>query len=213
MLVGAVDPGVPVDRPVDQSRGVGEGHGRLVAITVEDLDRALSQGLCPPEGSASRYAGWQVASLSKESDMNHDADRLVTRAQLWLQWADEHGVRYDDSGKSFDDVARDYYQTSDAYRELLTPALRGDGLSATHQAAANTAYARALLIEAAIEGRGGDLDLYVDPVQVRDPNGRIVPPQHGPETMGEWEDVVPCAAPQEPPQQYDAPTTDRGFRP
>ena len=147
--------------------------------------------------------------------MNHDADRLVTRAQLWLQWADEHGVRYDDAGKSFDDVARDYYQTSDAYRELLTPALRGDGLSATHEASADTAYGRALLIEAASEGRGGDLDLYVDPVQVRDPNGRIVPPQQRPEAMGEWEDVspVPFAAPEEPAQQHDPRTTDRGYWP
>ena len=147
--------------------------------------------------------------------MNHDADRLVTRTGLWLQWAEEHGVRYDDSGKSFDDVARDYHQTSDAYRELLTPEARGDVLSVTHRAAANTAYARALLIEAAIERRGGDLDLYVDPVQVRDPNGRIVPPQQGPEAIGEWEDVapVPLAAPEEPPQQHDAPTTDTGFRP
>jgi len=147
--------------------------------------------------------------------MNHDPDRAVTRIELWLQWADAHGVRYDDVGKSFDDVARDFYQTGDAYRELLTPELRVDGLSATHQAAANTAYARALLIEAAIERRGGDLDLYVDPVQVRDPNGRIVPPQQSPEAMGEWEDVapVPFTAPKKPPQQHDAPTTDRGFRP
>ena len=122
--------------------------------------------------------------------MNHDADRLVTRAQLWLQWADAHGVRYDDAGKSFDDVARDYYETSDAYRELLSRGARGDVLSATHKAAANTAYARALLIEAAIERRGGDLDLYVDPVQVRDPHGRIVPPQQSPEAMGEWGDVA-----------------------
>ncbi|MHA6508298.1 hypothetical protein [Tessaracoccus sp. Y1736] len=147
--------------------------------------------------------------------MNHHADRLVPRAQLWLQWANEHGVRYDDAGKSFDDVARDYYQTSDAYRELLTPEARGGVLSATHKAAANTAYARALLIEAAIERRGGDLDLYVDPVQVRDPHGRIVPPQQRPEAMGEWEDVapVPFAAPEEPVQQHDARTTDRGYRP
>ncbi len=145
--------------------------------------------------------------------MNHHPDRLVTRAQLWLQWADAHGVRYDDAGKSFDDVARDYYQTSDAYRELLTPGLRDDGLSSTHQAAANTAYARGLLIEAAIDRRGGDLDLYVDPVQVRDPNGRIVPPQRSPEAMGEWEDLAPVfAAPEEPPR-HDSPTMDRGFRP
>ena len=146
--------------------------------------------------------------------MNHDAHHLVTRAELWLQWADEHGVRYDDAGKSFDDVARDYYQTSEACRELLTPALRGDGLSATRQATANTAYARALFIEAAIERRGGDLDLYVDPVQVLGPHGRIVPPQQGPEVMGEWESIAtPAAAPEELLQPHDASTTDRGFRP
>ena len=146
--------------------------------------------------------------------MNHDGDRLVTGTELWLQWAEEHGVRYDDAGKSFDDVARDYYQTSDAYRELLTPELRGDGVSATHQAVANTAYARALLIEAAMERRGGDLALYVDPVQVRDPHGRIVPPQQRPVAMGEWEDVAtPAAAPEELLQPHDAQATDRGFRP
>nr|WP_139280207.1 hypothetical protein [Tessaracoccus bendigoensis] len=147
--------------------------------------------------------------------MNDDAHRLAIRIGLWLQWADAHGVHYDDSGESFDDEARDYYQTGEAYRELLTPALRVDGLSATHQAAVNTACARALLVEAAIEGRGGDLDLYVDPVQVRDPNGRIVPPQERPKAMGEWEGValVPFAAPEEPAQQHDARTTDRGYRP
>ena len=147
--------------------------------------------------------------------MNHDPGRLVTRTELWLQWTEDHVVRYDGADKSFDDVARDYYETSDAYRDLLTPALRGDGLSATHQTAANTTYARALLIEAAIERRGGDLDLYVEPVQVRDPIGRTVPPQQSLEAMGEWEDVapVPFTAPEKPPQQHDAPTTDRGFRP
>ncbi|WP_454227177.1 hypothetical protein [Propioniciclava flava] len=116
--------------------------------------------------------------------MNHLAERPVTRTESWLQWADDHGVRCDDAGKSFDDVARDHHQTRDAYRELLTPEARGDGLSATHQAAANTAYARTLLIDAAIERRGGDLDLDVDPVQVRDPHGRIVPPRQSPEAMG-----------------------------
>ena len=145
--------------------------------------------------------------------MNHDAHRLVTRIELWLQWAEDHGVRYDDAGKSFDDVVRDYYQTSDVYRELLTPAPRGGGLSATHQAAANTAYARALLIEGVIERRGGDLDLFVDPVQVRNPNGRIVPRQQSPEAMGEWEYQAPVlSAPEELPQPYDARTTDRVFQ-
>lgn len=146
--------------------------------------------------------------------MNDDAARLVTRAQLWLRWADAHGVRHDDVGKSFDDVARDFYQAGAAYRGLLTPEARGDGLSATHQAAANTAYARALLIEAVIDRRGGDLDLYGDPVQVRHPHGRIVPPQQSPEVMGEWESIAtPAAAPEELQQPHDAPTRDRGFRP
>lgn len=146
--------------------------------------------------------------------MNDDADCLVTRAQLWLQWADEHGVRYDDAGKSFDDVARDFYQASAAYRELLAPEPRGDVLSATHEAAANTAHARSLLIEAAIARRGGDLDLYVDPAQVRDPHGRIVPPQQRPEVMGEWEDMAPVAFParEEPAQQHGAPN-GMGYRP
>ena len=72
---------------------------------------------------------------------------------------------------------------------------------------------RCELIEAAIDRRGGDLDLYVDPVQVRAPNGRIVPPQRSPEAMGEGEDLAPVfAAPEEPPR-HDSPTMDRGFRP
>ena len=155
----------------------------------------------------------RFASPSKESDMNDDADCFVTRTEMWLKWADAHGVRYDDVGKSFDDVARDFYQASEACRELLTPEARGDSLSATHQAAANTAYARALLTEAAIERRAGDLDLYVDPVQVREPEGRIVAPQHSPEAMGEWEDLAPVFAAPEQPPRHDSPTMDRGFRP
>lgn len=82
--------------------------------------------------------------------MNRDADGLVTRTELWLQWADDH-------------VARDHYQTSDANCEILTPEPRGGGGSAAHQAAGSTPYARALLIETVIERRGGDLDVYVDP--------------------------------------------------
>ncbi len=146
--------------------------------------------------------------------MNPEPQRRVTAIEVWLEWAEEHGVRrYDGAGKSFDDVARDYYQTSDAYRGLLTPEARGDVLSATHKAAANTAYARALLIEAAIERRGGDVDLYVDPVQVRDRHGQIVRPQLRPEAM-EWEDAAPVtfAAPEEPAQQRGAPT-NWGYRP
>jgi hypothetical protein len=146
--------------------------------------------------------------------MSRDPLGLVAPSELRLLSAKDNHVRKDDSERSFGVVARDFYEISDPFRELLSPALRG-GPSATHKAAANTAYVRALLIEAAIERRGGDLDLYVDRVQVRDPNGRIVPPQQSPEAMGEWEGVapVPFAAPEEPAKQHDARTTDRGFRP
>lgn len=94
---------------------------------------------------------------------------------MWLQWAADHGVRYDDTGKSFAEVARDYYQTSDSYRELVYPDLGDDALTASHRAAANVANARTLLIEAVIGRRGGDLDPYVNPLEVIDPNGRGVP--------------------------------------
>ena len=53
--------------------------------------------------------------------MSHDPDRLVTTRELWLEWAADHGVRYDDGAKSFDEVASDYYPTSDAYRETHQP--------------------------------------------------------------------------------------------
>ena len=146
--------------------------------------------------------------------MNDDPDRLVIRTELWLQWAADHGVRYDDADKSIDDVARDYYQTRDASRELLAPDLMGGTLTASHQMAANTAYARVLLIEAAIERRGGDLDLSVDPIQVNDPNGRIVPRRLTPEPGARWESVAATvAAPEQLPQLHDIPTTTSGFRP
>lgn len=131
--------------------------------------------------------------------MNSQPRGLITGTELWLRWADAHGVRFDDDGKSFDEVARDYYETSDAYRELLAPDPSGSP-SATHQATARTAYARALLIEAAIERRGGDVDFYVDPVQVRDADGRIVPRGSTPD--GSWEAFTsPAVAPAEPPPQ------------
>lgn len=142
--------------------------------------------------------------------MYPEPHRLVTETELWLRWADAHGVRYDDSGMSFDEIARDYYGTSDAYRELLAPDLMGT-TSATHQAAADTAYVRALLIEAAIGRRGGDLDIYVDPVQVLDPAGRIVSRRSTPE-VGGWESIAtPVADREEAPQPHACPTT--GFRP
>lgn len=142
--------------------------------------------------------------------MNAQPCGLITGTELWLQWADAHGVRYDGDGKSFDGVARDYYETRDAYRELIAPDQTGSQL-ATQRAAVNTAYALALLIEAAIERRGGDVDFYVDPVQVRDPDGRIVPRHSTPD--GSWEAFSsPALTPEELPQ-HEATKTDLGLRP
>lgn len=116
--------------------------------------------------------------------MNPGPHRLVTGTELRLQRADEHGVRYDDPGKSFDEIGRDDHGASDAYRELLAPDPTGTG-SATHRAAANTAHARALLIEEVSGRGGGELDLYVECVQALDPEGRIPPRCSTPEVDGE----------------------------
>lgn len=154
--------------------------------------------------------GRRPRACREEELMNSQPRGLITRTELWLQWADAHGVRYDDDGTSFDEVARDYYETSDAYRELLAPDVSGSQ-SATHQAAARTAYARALLIEAVIERRGGDVDFYVDPVQVRDSDGRIVP--RGSTADGSWESFSsPAVAPDELPR-HRAISTALGCRP
>ncbi|WP_203568061.1 hypothetical protein [Aestuariimicrobium ganziense] len=125
--------------------------------------------------------------------MNSQPRGLFPGTELWLQWADPHGVRHDDDGKSFNEVARDY-QTSHANSELLAPDPSGSP-SATHQAAASTAYARALLIVATIEHRGGDLDVY--PVQVCDSDGRIVARRSSPDES--WESFAgPTVAPDDP---------------
>jgi len=145
--------------------------------------------------------------------VNQDPHHLVTRTELWLQAAAEHGVRYDDTGKSFAEVARDYYRTGDSYRELVYPDLGDDALTASHRAAANVAYARTLLIEAVIGRRGGDLDPYADPLEVIDPNGRGVPRRPLPAPDARWESTPgPTATPEPLPEPHDA-ATERGFRP
>ena len=56
-----------------------------------------------------------------------------------------------------------------------TPIRRERPLPPTHEAAANTAYARAQLCEAAIGLPGGGLDFFFGPVQVVGKEGRIMP--------------------------------------
>lgn len=143
--------------------------------------------------------------------MNPERHRLVTGTGLRLQWTDAYGVRYDDAGKSFDVIAQDHQASSDTYRELLATDPSGE-TSATHEAFENPAYARALPTEDAIGRRAGDLCFDVDPVQVPQPEGRIVPRRPTPETGGEWKFIAtPGAARPEVTQPHDSPTT--GLRP
>lgn len=107
--------------------------------------------------------------------MSRDAHRLVTATEVRYEWAADHGVRYDDRCKSFDDLVRDYYQTSDSYRHLPSPEGGDDAPTASERMEANGAYAKALLIETAIVARGGILNPFVDPIEVVDPTGWGLP--------------------------------------
>lgn len=145
--------------------------------------------------------------------MTSEPHQPVTATEVWLQWAAEHGVRYEDTGQPFDTVARDYYETSDALSELFSPD-SGDGtLTASQRLPINVAYARALLIEAVIVRRGGVLDPYVDPIQITGPDGRLVPPHAGPEHGPRWETTSPPGAGHDlGPQPQDVPAVARGVR-
>lgn len=144
--------------------------------------------------------------------MNPKRHRLVTGDELWLQRAHGHGVRYDNARKSFDDIAQDNQASIGAYSELLAPDPRAL-TSANHQAAVNTAHARALPIEDAVGRRLGiELGFYVEPLRVLAPEGRIVPRRSTRDVDGEWESIAILAvAHQEVMRPHDFPTT--GLRP
>lgn len=142
--------------------------------------------------------------------MTSEPHQPATATQVWRQWAAEHGVHYEDTGQPFDQVARDYYATSEALHELSSPDV-GDGtLTASQRLAINVAYARALLIEAVIVRRDGVLDPYVDPIQVVDPDGRLVPPHTGPEHGARWETTPPAGVIHDPVPQHAALAVARG---
>jgi len=69
--------------------------------------------------------------------MNTETHRFVTRTEPWLQRADAHGVQYDETGKSFEEIALDYYEPSDAYRELFVPDPMGPTGAAVSAAASS----------------------------------------------------------------------------
>lgn len=146
--------------------------------------------------------------------MSQDPHRLVTATELWSEWAADHGARYDDGAKSFDEVARDYYETDLAYRQLTSPERGEEAPTASERMAVNVAYARAVLIEAAIVARGGVLNPFVDPIEVVDPTGWGVPRQEVHETDPRWGTTSPPVAATVPlPQPHDVPTATTGWRP
>lgn len=136
--------------------------------------------------------------------MHPESHRLVTDTEQWLKCAYAHGVQDDDTGKSCDQIAQDYYRTSAAYNAHLAPDPMGP-TSANHQAAMVTGYARALLIEGAIGRRGAD------PVPVLEPEGRISPRCSTPDTCERESIPAPAAANQGVRQAHEFETA--GFRP
>lgn len=71
--------------------------------------------------------------------------------------------RCDAGGKASDEIAMDHCEPRDVYRVLRAPDHSGT-TSAAHEAAANRAFARALLIGTGRRGR--EIDFDVDPVRV-----------------------------------------------
>jgi len=151
------------------------------------------------------------AARRKEDALNPEPHGIVSGTGRRLVLADAHGAQYDEAVKSLDAMARDYYGTSDACRELLAPDPARTSFP-TYQAAADTAIARALLIEAAIGCGGGGLGSYVDSAQALDTDGQILRKRSTPEAAGEWESIAaPVAAAGGVAQANSSPTT--GFRP
>lgn len=59
--------------------------------------------------------------------MTSELHQPVTATEVWLQWAAEHGVNYEDTGQPFDELARDYYEASDGLS--LDPPMRSLGVT------------------------------------------------------------------------------------
>jgi hypothetical protein len=145
--------------------------------------------------------------------MSHYPHRRVTSTEWWLEWAAEHGVGYDDGVKSFGELARDYYETSDSCWELASLERGEEAPTASERMAASLAYARALLIEAAIVARGRVLNSSVDPIEVVDPTGWGVPRHQTHEADPRWEPTqLPDAPPEPLSALHDIPTVTRGWR-
>lgn len=142
--------------------------------------------------------------------MNHERHRLVTRADCGSCGPTPPASSTARPARAFDEIARDY-GTRDACQGLLVPDPPGT-TSRNREAAANTAHAQALVIEDARGRRGGELDSYVDLLQILDPKGWIVPRRLTPEVDGEWKSIATPGGPHpEVMQPQDFPTT--GFRP
>lgn len=143
--------------------------------------------------------------------MNPQPQLLVTDAELRLRWADAHGVRHDDAGESFDEIAQDNYATSDAHRELLAPDPTAP-TSATHQAAANEHRPRAGTTN---QGRGRTPGWRATsrsaPSKSSTRRGGLCPGLLSRRWGGEWESIeAQSVAHEEVMQQQDFPSRGSG---
>lgn len=122
--------------------------------------------------------------------MHPEPQRLVPGVELLIQWADAHSSRYDDAGKSFDQIAHyhydcSYYLTSDAYPEPLAANATGTAC-APHKSFSSTANTRGLHINDAF-GRRGWRRRHLRRLRPGPRPGRIVPRRSTPEVGGEEE--------------------------
>ena len=114
------------------------------------------------------------------------------------------------ASKSIDAYARGYYGTTDAYPELLPRRESTD--VRPPPGAANTASARASLVDGAIGRRSGDSLPMSTPLNVLDPEGRIVSRPLTPEGA-EWESIAtPVAPPRRVRQPHAFPIPTTWFR-
>lgn len=130
--------------------------------------------------------------------------RLPIGTDPCSQPVDPTNVSHDVLGKS-DEPIHDHHGISDAYSEVLTVGSTGTK-SATLAAVPDIAYAPGLHVEA-IRFGASERDWRVDPVEVNDREGQIVPRGRKSEALGVSESIAcAVAAPEEAAMPHASPT-------
>lgn len=124
--------------------------------------------------------------------MSPESDRQITLMEPWFQRASAEESSYIHAGKSFGEILRDCYSSSNAYSVFIA----ADPTAATcttREAPASTAWAPALLIVDSIGRRAGYTEFCAESVTVVDPGRRIVAGP-SPSIGGGWECLMTRAA-------------------